>query len=203
MPKNVFKQIIKVQNLIGEKKTRLNFGLLAGATAVMLLGVVPFDRYLTYKIQDLDKEIQALKPKAAEIKAKIKEDRFAHYTKANPLVAMYPETALMEEARPSFAHELDLLMKNHIQGVWLTKLSFNRHTWSASLEGYALDATQVNEYFDKIAEEKELDKYALKDLSVAEKAFSGNTSSDPKNKKASAVGVRAYHFTIKTKKEGA
>lgn len=204
MSKNVFKQVIKVQNLIGEKKTRLNFKLLAGSALVMFLGAMPFDRYLTYKIHGLDQEIAKLKPQAAEIQAKIKEDRFKNYTKENPLVAIYPETMLLDDARASFAKELELLMKNHIQDVWLTKISFNRHSWTATLEGYALDATRANEYFDKINEEKELDKYQLKEFSVQEQPFTGGDSSHAsKDKKESNDGVRAYHFTIATKKEGA
>ena len=202
MSKNVFKQVIKVKNLIGEKKTRLNFGLLVGLTGVLIVGITPFDRYLAQQINGLDQEIEKLKPQAAEIQKKIKTDRFK-YTKENPLIAIYPQTTKLDEARASFAKELELLMKNHIQDVWLTKIAFNRHTGDAKLEGYALDATRVNEYFDKLSEEKELDSYNLKELSMEEKPLAGSKSSDVKEKEAAGSGIRAYAFTIKTKKEGA
>lgn len=202
MSKNVFKQVIKVKNLIGEKKTRLNFGLLVGLTGVLIVGITPFDRYLAQQINRLDQEIAKLKPQAAEIQKKIKTDRFK-YTKENPLIAIYPQTTKLEEARASFAKELELLMKNHIQDVWLTKISFNRHTRDANLEGYALDATRVNEYFDKLSEEKGLDSYNLKELSMEEKPLAGSKSSDVKEKEGVGSGIRAYAFTIKTKKEGA
>jgi len=202
MSKNVFKQVIKVQNLIGEKKTRLSFGLLVGLTSMMVVGVAPFDHYLTRQIKELDQEIEKLKPQADEIQKKIKSERFK-YTKENPLVALYPQTTRLEEGRSSFAKELELLMKNHVQDVWLTKISFNRLTKEAVLEGHATDATRVNQYFDKLTEEKELDGYHLKDLSMEEKPFSSQKSSEAKGKETEASGIRAYSFTIKTKKEGA
>ena len=197
--KKKYRQILKIGNLIGYRKTRLNFWVILVLSGGAYFAPQPMEKKLKSQIEKLEKQLENAQKKEPELRAKIQAEMFVEGSENR--VALYPQNTALEEAEPSFAKEIGALIKNHIKGIWIESVTFNRQTYQCKISAYTVDPSIVDDYVGNIKADEVLAPYNLKlgILKEAPYAAGQAVAGEESQKKEEAAGsssLHTYHFTL-------